>query len=137
MNRLPGTICAVVSEGGISLIDVSVGKDTWTAMLVETPETAPYLRTEARVWVLFKETEVSLGKGLSGRLSLRNRMSSVIRGIRTGTLLAEVELDYQGYRLISIITRRAVERLELAVGDGVEVLVKANEVMLGEDSHEL
>lgn len=136
MNRLPGTISAVASEGGISLIDVSVGKDTWTAMLVETPETAPYLCPGGRVWVLFKETEVSLGKGLSGRLSLRNRMPAVVRGIRTGALLAEVELDYQGYRLTSIITRRAVERLELAVGDRVEALVKANEVMLGENGHE-
>lgn len=132
MNRLPGIIVAVASEGDISLVDVAVGEITLTAMLVETAESARYLQPGNAVWVFFKETEVSLGKALSGRLSLRNRLEGEVADIRKGKLLAEVELNCGGYRLASIITRRAAERLEVAVGDRVEALVKANEVMLGE-----
>lgn len=132
MNRLPGIIVAVASEGDISLVDVAVGENTLTAMLVETAESAPYLEAGNAVSVLFKETEVSLGKDLSGRLSLRNRLQGEIADIRKGKLLAEVTLDCGGHRLVSVITRRAAERLELAVGDRVDALIKANEVMLGE-----
>jgi molybdate transport system regulatory protein len=132
MNRLPGRITAVASEGGISLVDIEVEGDHLAAMLVETPETAAYLEAGTRIAVLFKETEVSLAKGLSGRLSLRNRLAVVVRGIKKGRLLAEVELAYRTHTLVSIITSRAVDRLELAVGDEVEALIKANELMVGE-----
>jgi molybdate transport system regulatory protein len=132
MNQLAGCIAEVACVGGISLVDIAVGGDQLTAMLVETPERATYLRKGSKVRVLFKETEVSLAKGLSGRLSLRNRLASVVRKIDLGQLLAEVELGYQESVLVSIITRRSVERMDLAVGDEVEALIKANEVMLGE-----
>jgi molybdopterin-binding protein len=135
VNRLPGIILAVVSEGDISLVDVAVEENTLTAMLVETAETAPYLRAGNAVSVLFKETEVSLGKALSGRLSLRNRLQAEVVEMLKGELLAEVKLDCGGHRLVSIVTRRAAERLELAVGDRVEALIKANEVMLGESAN--
>ncbi|MGX2030736.1 MULTISPECIES: TOBE domain-containing protein [Methylocaldum] len=135
MNRLPGIILAVASEGDISLVDVAVEENTLTAMLVETAETAPYLRAGNAVSVLFKETEVSLGKALSGRLSLRNRLQAEVVEMLKGELLAEVKLDCGGHRLVSIVTRRAAERLELAVGDRVEALIKANEVMLGESAN--
>ena len=39
-------------------------------------------------------------------------------------------LDCRGQPLTSIITTRAVKRLELQEGDEVEALVKANEVSL-------
>jgi molybdopterin-binding protein len=137
VNRLPGIILAVVSEGDISLVDVAVEENTLTAMLVETAETAPYLRAGNAVSVLFKETEVSLGKALSGRLSLRNRLQAEVVEMLKGELLAEVKLDCGGHRLVSIVTRRAAERLELAVGDRVEALIKANEVMLGESANDV
>jgi molybdate transport system regulatory protein len=133
MNTLPGNIRAVASEGGISLVDVAVGDELLTAMLVETPQSAPYLQLGTPVSVLFKETEVSLAKELNGRLSLRNRLAAKVVGVRPGALLAEVELDCRGHRVVSIITRRSAERLELAAGDAVEALIKANEVMLAED----
>nr|WP_245245590.1 TOBE domain-containing protein [Methylocaldum sp. RMAD-M] len=134
---MPGIILAVASEGDISLVDVAVEENTLTAMLVETAETAPYLRAGNAVSVLFKETEVSLGKALSGRLSLRNRLQAEVVEMLKGELLAEVKLDCGGHRLVSIVTRRAAERLELAVGDRVEALIKANEVMLGESANDV
>jgi molybdopterin-binding protein len=137
MNRLRGHITDVITEGGLSLVEISVGSDVLTAMLVETPESADYLHTGNTVSVLFKETEVSLGKELSGGLSLRNRLAATIKTIRLGALLAEVDLEYAGHRLVSIVTRRAVERMQLTEGDEVEALIKANEVMLGTLADEL
>ena len=132
MNRLHGRIALIESNGFVSLVDVTVGADTFTATLLETPASAPYLVVGNAVHVLFKETEVSLAKNLSGQISLRNRIKGTVRHIRRGAILCEVELDYRGQAITSIITARAVLRLALAEGDEVEALVKANEVALME-----
>jgi molybdopterin-binding protein len=132
MNRLLGRITAIECNELLSLVDVTVGGDTFTAILLETPATAPYLAVGMAVWVMFKETEVSLAKNLSGQISLRNRIKGTVQHIRRGELLSEVALDCHGKTVISIITTRAVVRLELAEGDEVEALVKANEVTLME-----
>ncbi|MBI3901940.1 MAG: TOBE domain-containing protein [Nitrosomonadales bacterium] len=132
MNRLPGIITAIESNDHLSLVDVAVGQDTFTAMLMETPQDAPYLKVGNAVVVLFKETEVSLAKNLSGQISLRNRIKGVVTQIRNGAILSEVMLDYQGQTITSIITTRAAQRLVLEQGDAVEALVKANEVSLME-----
>ena len=137
MNRLRGRITGIESNDHLSLVDVAVGSDTFTAMLLETPLSAPYLAVGNAVTVLFKETEVSLAKNLSGLLSLRNRVRATVKHIRHGTILCEVVLDYQGQPLTSIITTRAVTRLELHEGDEVEALIKANEVSLMEDNDDL
>lgn len=76
MNRLNGQIAAIDSNSHMSLVDVAVGDDVFTATLLETPETADYLKVGNKVTLLFKETEVALAKDLSGLISLRNRFLS-------------------------------------------------------------
>ena len=137
MNRLTGTIIAIESNDHLSLVDVIAGQDTYTAMLLETPRSAPHLKVGNTVAILFKETEVSLAKDLAGQISLRNRVRGTVRQIRRGDILCEVVLDRNGQTLTSIITTRAATRLALQIGDEVEALVKANEVSLVEVRDEL
>ena len=132
MNTLRGKISGIESNGHVSLVDVTVGDDTFSAILLESPDDAPYLKSGNEVTVLFKETEVSLAKNLSGQISLRNRMSATVKQIRLGEILGEVVLDYRGQAVVSIVTSRSVKRLGLVEGDEVEALVKANEVSLME-----
>jgi molybdate transport system regulatory protein len=133
MNRLRGNIAAVVSEGTLSLIDIAIDDFRLTAIMIGTPGNAPYLRVGHPVTALFKEMEVSIAKGLSGGLSLRNRLAATVTSIKRGVLLSEVTMDWNGGPLTSVITTRAVDRLALAAGDAVEALIKANEVMIEED----
>lgn len=136
MNRLKGQIVAIDSNSHMSLVDVAVGDDVFTATLLETPETADYLKVGNKVTLLFKETEVALAKDLSGLISLRNRVPVVVRNIERGGILSAVTLDYAGKALMSVITTRAVERLQLAVGEQIEALVKANEIALMAGHHD-
>lgn len=137
MNRLRGIVAHTETSDHLSLVDVDVDGDQFTAMVVETPDSAAYLNVGCSVWVLFKETEVSLAKNLSGMISLRNRIPGRIIAIIRGKLLSEVRLDYRGHSVTSIITTRSVERLALKPGDAVVGLVKANEVTLMEYLDEL
>ena len=136
MNRLRGRIKGIESNGHVSLVDVDVDGQVFVAILLESPQTAPYLVEGNAVDVLFKETEVSLAKNLTGLISLRNRVQTAVRHIHKGEILSEVELDYHGRSLTSIVTSRSIARLELKEGDAVEALVKANEVSLQEVTDE-
>ena len=132
MNKLRGRITRIESNDHVSLVDVDVSGDSFTATLLETPDEAPYLRVGNVVDVLFKETEVSLAKGLTGLISLRNRVMATVTFVRCGVILSEVVMDYRGQPMSSIITTGSVQRLNIKVGDEIEVLVKANEVTLME-----
>ena len=132
MNKLRGRIIRVESNDHVSLVDVEVSGDHFTATLLETPEDAPYLKVGNKVDVLFKETEVSLAKGLAGLISLRNRVLTTVKLVRSGVILSEVVLDYRGQTISSIITSGSIKRLDIKPGDEVEALVKANEVTLME-----
>lgn len=136
MNRLKGQIVAIDCNEHMSLVDVAVGGDVYTATLLETPESADYLKVGNRVTLLFKETEVSLAKNLSGLISLRNRFPATVRSIQRGDILSAVMLNYADKTLISVITTRGMDRLQLVVGDAVEALVKANEIALMEGHHD-
>ena len=131
MNRLRGTIIAVESAGHVRLVDVNVNGATFSAILLEATER---LHPGAAVTLAFKETEVSLAKNLSGLISLRNRLPAQVRAVEQGRVLAKVTLDYQGLDVVSIITTRSDERLDLKAGDAVEALVKANEMTILHDT---
>ena len=131
MNNLTGTINAIDTDGNLSLIDILISSDlTMSALIVETPQRCPWLQEGQQVQVLFKETEVSIARNLSGQISLRNRFAATISALRLGGMLAEVTLDTAGQQVVSIITSRSARRMELKSGDQVEWLVKANEVSL-------
>jgi molybdenum-pterin binding domain len=130
MNKLNGIIANIQQAGAIMLVDIKVENHLFSAMLIASDEENSWLKTGNRVDVVFKETEVSLAKGLSGQISLRNRMLCTVRSLDKGELLSKVTMDFMGYTIVSVITTRSVEALNIQHGDEVEALVKANEVSL-------
>jgi len=65
-----------------------------------------------------------------GEVSARNRLRGVARRIEVQGLLAQVELQAGPFRVVSVVTREAVEELGLHVGMTATALVKATSVML-------
>jgi molybdate transport system regulatory protein len=70
-------------------------------------------------------------------LTTRNRLAGTVAGVVTGTVMAEVTVAVGGEQLVAVITRHSAERLGLAQGDAVTVLIKATEVMLAKGSDRL
>ncbi len=133
MNRLAGRIAAIDTAGSIALVDVHVGSHRLTATLVSVGDGPGAWPVGMPVTMLFKEMEVALAKNLSGLISMRNRMPSVVTAIDYGKLLTRVTLEFSGHRIESVVTTRAAHALQLAVGDRVDGLVKANEMTLMPD----
>jgi molybdopterin-binding protein len=67
----------------------------------------------------------------STRMSARNRFKGVVTGVEVEGLMAQVEIVVSDpMRIFAIITRDAVERLELAPGMPATAIVKATFVIV-------
>jgi molybdate transport system regulatory protein len=128
MNKLTGKITRIQQSGAILLVDAEAGGHSFSAMLIDSASQQHWLQEGNRIYIVFKETEVSLAKNLSGMISIRNRMKCIVQSIERGELLSKIILQFQEYTIISAITTRSVDMLQLQMDDEVEALVKANEV---------
>ena len=130
MNSLVGEISNIKSDEHFSIVEMMVDENIFKSIIIETPETVPFLKTGNKINILFKESEVSIAKELKGMLSLQNKIPCIIKEIEKGKLLSKIILDFNSKKIVSVITTGAVEQLELKENDNVLALVKTNEVIL-------
>ena len=130
MNKLTGIISQIQKSGAILLVDVDIEGHGFSALLIGSATYPQWLRTGNTIDLVFKETEVTLAKDLSGVISTRNRMKCSVEHIERGGLLSKITLKFQNHSITSAITTRAADALGLTIGEEVEALVKANEISL-------
>jgi len=88
-----------------------------------------YRRVERYLDSLLGDKEYWEAVGL--RISARNRLRGVVRGGEVGEVAAKVKIEIDGPVVItSLISREAVEELNIRPGDKVEAVIKATEVMV-------
>lgn len=130
MNILTGTITQIQQSGAILLVDIDVNGQNFSALLIESAIRPDWLQKSNEIDLVFKETEVSLAKKMSGLISLRNRMQCKVIQVERGELLSKITMQFQQQIISSAITTRAVDSLQIVVGDSVEAMVKSNEISL-------
>jgi molybdate transport system regulatory protein len=130
MNSLRGNITKVEVSGNMSLVSIRVGKLEFKSIVIETPNTVDYLIEGGEIMLLFKETEVIIGKGENLNISLRNKMPGKVIELEIGALLAKLIIETEVGPVISLITANAVENLEINLGSAVVAMVKTNEILL-------
>ncbi|MDQ6774304.1 MAG: TOBE domain-containing protein [Candidatus Dormibacteraeota bacterium] len=64
-------------------------------------------------------------------LSARNQLQGTVKGVKSGTVMAEIEVDVQAGSVVAAITDSSRTRLNLQAGDQVTVVIKSTEVMIG------
>ncbi len=130
MNILKGHIDSIKVNGDLSIVKVRVESVVFSTILIDTPETAPYLRIDNEVKVIFKETEVILGVGDMSGISLRNKMRGKVSHIESDTLLSKVSIETEMGTITSIITSNAVKQLQIVLDMEITAMVKTNELIL-------
>ena len=63
-------------------------------------------------------------------LSARNQLPGTVKSVVLGAVMAEIVVDVGGHEVVSVITRRSAESLDIKAGDELTVVIKATEVML-------
>jgi len=132
MNILKGTIKKLTISGSLTLIGIKVNTTDMSAIVIDTPKTAPYLKVGNTITVVFKETEVIIGKGNTDEISLRNKFKGTIDVLESKELLSKLTITTNVGKISSIITTNAVKQLKLELGTVVTAMVKTNEIMISE-----
>lgn len=133
MNRFSGKISKIDVNGSLSLVTVAASERiTIKTIIIETPETAAYLKIGNTIQVLFKETEVVLGLNQKHAISLQNRINGTIIQIEKGALLSKVVIDTEIGSLVSVVSTEAIKELNLEENQEVITMIKLNEIMLSE-----
>ncbi len=63
--------------------------------------------------------------------SARNQLRGTVTSVSMGAVMAEVVVDVNGAQVVAAITKESAERLGLAGGKSVTVIIKATDVMIG------
>ncbi|MEO0551598.1 MAG: TOBE domain-containing protein [Bacteroidota bacterium] len=132
MNRFKGIIKEIETSGSLSLVKVDVQDTLFSTIIIDTPETLTSLQLGHSVDVIFKESEVALGKE-PFQISLQNRVPGNIKKIERNELLSKVELNTAIGMITALITTKAVLDLGLLDGEDATALIKTNEIMLSYD----
>ncbi len=68
------------------------------------------------------------------KISARNRIKGVVKGIEKGEIASTVRMEVaEPTILTAMITKEAVEELDLKVGDAVEAVIKATEILVSKE----
>jgi len=64
------------------------------------------------------------------KLSARNQLRGRVTAVKSGVVMAEVEVQIEPGQVVAAITDTSREHLELEVGDEVTVVIKSTEVLI-------
>lgn len=107
------------------------GKTGGGAQLTQLGETLlkDYKRVEDYVGEILGDQEYWEAAGL--KISARNRLKGVVKSVEKGDIIAKVKLEVKAPAVVTaLISKEAVEDLNIKVGDNVEAVIKATEVMI-------
>jgi len=91
-----------------------------------------YKRVEDYVGEILDDQEYWEAAGL--KISARNRLKGVVKSVEKGDIIAKVKMKIDTPATITaLISREAVEDLNIKVGDKVEAVIKATEVMVAKE----
>ena len=65
------------------------------------------------------------------QLSARNQFKGQVTRVKSGSVMAEVEVKVKAGKVVAAITDGSLKRLKLKAGDRVTVIIKATEVLIG------
>ncbi|UBM59803.1 TOBE domain-containing protein [Marinilongibacter aquaticus] len=131
MNSFEGKIKQVGSHGSLSIVSVEMALGhRLQSIIIDTPESVPYLKENQTVRVLFKETEIILATEPETQLSVLNRFAATIEEIDEGRLLSRIELQTEMGFCVAIVPSESLAQLHLKKGRTVYAFVKINDVLL-------
>lgn len=65
------------------------------------------------------------------KLSARNQLQGRVIAVKSGAVMAEVEVQIEPGQMVAAITDTSRDELDLKEGDQVTVIIKSTEVLIG------
>src|SRR5262245_20082071 len=71
----------------------------------------------------------------SGRSSARNRLRGIVTAVVKDSVMAQVDIQAGPFRIVSLMSREAVDELDLQVGSLAVAVIKSTTVVVERDPH--
>ena len=133
MSQLFATIASIENEESLNIVNFVCAGQKLQMVSLELNET---VQRGKNVTLACKPTSVAIAKpgigteDLCSILSYANQLRVKIVSLDIGKLLCSAVLSLGEFTLEAILSRDAVERLQLHEGDEVIALIKANELSI-------
>ncbi|OQY05034.1 MAG: hypothetical protein B6I20_01930 [Bacteroidetes bacterium 4572_117] len=135
MNKLIGKIYDIQTSEGITLVDICIGGDEFSSLIISSESTDEYIVVGNNVNMLFKETEISV-KNFHEKYNKKrqNKLLTKVETINKGLILSEIKSRYKGHLLTSIILTRHLNELALKIGEKALLILRTQEILLSKHS---
>ena len=137
MNKLKGEIYNIETSEGITLVDIRIGNDEFSSLIINSESTDEYISVGNEVNMLFKETEISV-KNFHGKYDKKrqNKIITQLESINKGVILSDLKFSYKGNFVSAIILTRLLEELALNVGKKAVLILRTQEILLSKANNE-
>lgn len=132
MNVLEGRIYKIETNEGISLIDINIDDDFFSALIINSKATGSYIKEGENVKILFKETEISLKRFHENIVKRQNKIIVDVISIEKGQILSEVKLLYRNKSVTAIVLTRLLNELQLNEKEKAVMVLRPQEILLAE-----
>jgi molybdopterin-binding protein len=134
MNKLNGTIYNIQTSQGITLVDIRIGDDEFSSLIINSDSTNEYIRKGNPVNILFKETEISV-KNYHAEFHKKrqNKIVTTVESINKGVILSELKFSYKKNQITAIILSRLLEELKLTTGSKAILILRTQEILLSKN----
>lgn len=125
-----------IEQGAVnSVIKGVIGEQKLQAVVTKEAVSELGLKVGENCHFVFKASNVIVGnpnKGCIKTLSARNQLAGKIDEIVEGAVNCEITASiFEDIKIVAIITKASVEKLELKVGSEVVMMIKASEILAG------
>ena len=132
MNVLQGKISSIKTSGRLTIVTLDLNHVMMNSIIIENPETVSYLKPGNPIKVMFKETEVVVGKGKEIPVSMENQVEGIITEMSKGELLCSISMETKVGKLKATLTAESASKLQLKVDENITAMIKTTEIMLSE-----
>lgn len=127
MNRIDAIVTAIDNFENITIVSFDAAEQPMRMMALELDKS---LVVGSKVTLGVKASNIALGRGLSGMLSISNQLKVSIESINNGHLLSSVKFSFAGSLIESIITRESTLHMNLQADMNIIALIKSSELSI-------
>lgn len=127
MNKITAVVKSVNDMEIVTYITLEVNG---VEIMVIKPSIPEWLNVGDRVFFTFREVSVCVGKACNGKVSIENRIPATLHSFRKKGSLCELKFESDLGEIVSLMTEKAFNELELDAGSKATILLREIDIGL-------
>lgn len=128
MNHLVAKVTQIQSCENLNIVELKVENDFLYMMSLELPNISEGVEVKLSI----KPMSIAIAKRFSGSISFSNRLFATVKQINIGELMCSIKLDYNSHDVEAVMSKRAIQNMNLHVEDRVVLFIKASDIFVKE-----